>query len=432
MWGRVKAYAERYDLLDDKGLYVVALSGGADSVALLVLLRENGFRVHAAHCNFHLRGEESERDETFCEQLCRQYNVPFHRVHFATHDYAEAHKVSIEMAARELRYRWFEQLRQDLGADGICVAHHRDDNVETVLLNLIRGTGLRGLTGMKPRNGHVLRPLLCVSRQDIESYLSEKGQPYVTDSTNLQPDVLRNKIRLQLLPLLQSLNPDIQQGLSSTAEHLTGAQAVLDRVVERMRGSRILKISELSSYGSSEYLLYEWAKNYGFNGSQVRQVLTAETGHQFSSPQGYDLLVDRGYVRVEESLKPLAPLVMPETGCYVLADGSKMALREVAAYVSRERYRATADADKLRFPLTVRRVQTGDRMVPYGMKGQKLLSDLMTDMKMNVFEKRHQLVVTDASGTVVWLVGLRLDDRVAVTPATQRVVELTFMSRKHK
>jgi len=429
---KVMRFIRTNTLLGDGARVVVGLSGGPDSVCLARMLDNIGYQVVAAHCNFHLRGEESMRDEQFVAALCRQMGWELHKTDFNTEEYAQTQKVSIEMAARELRYEHFRRLMQETGAEAIAVGHHQDDNVETLLLNAARGTGIKGLCGMQPRNGAVVRPLLCVSRSDILQFLQAQGQPYVTDSTNLVPDVLRNKIRLQLLPLLQSLNPDIQQGLSSTAEQLTGAQAVLDRVVERMRGSRTLKISELSSYGSSEYLLYEWAKNYGFNGSQVRQVLTAETGHQFSSPQGYDLLVDRGYVRVEESLKPLAPLVMPETGCYVLADGSKMELREVAAYVSRERYRATADADKLRFPLTVRRVQTGDRMVPYGMKGQKLLSDLMTDMKMNVFEKRHQLVVTDASGTVVWLVGLRLDDRVAVTPATQRVVELTFMSRKHK
>jgi tRNA(Ile)-lysidine synthase len=162
MWSKVCEYIKKHKLLEANELYLVALSGGADSVALLLLLKEGGFNVHAAHCNFHLRGAESDRDEAFCVELCQQLGVELHRAHFDTREYAELHKVSIEMAARELRYKWFDQLRQDMGAAGICVAHHRDDSVETVLLNLVRGTGLRGLTGIQPRNGFILRPFLCV------------------------------------------------------------------------------------------------------------------------------------------------------------------------------------------------------------------------------------------------------------------------------
>ena len=153
MWSKVEAYINKHKLLETSNLYLAALSGGADSVALLLLLKEGGFNVHAAHCNFRLRGAESDRDEAFCVELCRQQGVELHRAHFDTREYAAVHKVSIEMAARELRYRWFSQLREDIGASGVCVAHHRDDSVETVLLNLVRGTGLRGLTGIQPRNG---------------------------------------------------------------------------------------------------------------------------------------------------------------------------------------------------------------------------------------------------------------------------------------
>ena len=218
MWSKIDAYIKKYNLLKTNNLYLVALSGGADSVTLLLLLKEHGFNVHAAHCNFHLRGAESDRDETFCVELCRGLGVELHRAHFDTREYAELHKVSIEMAARELRYNWFAQLCKDIDAAGVCVAHHRDDSVETVLLNLVRGTGLRGLTGIKAKSEQtmtcrhnpqkqsklvVLRPLLCVSRAEIEDFLVKRGQKYVTDSTNLEADVQRNKIRLQVLPVLR-------------------------------------------------------------------------------------------------------------------------------------------------------------------------------------------------------------------------------------
>ena len=426
MWSKVEEYIRRYKLLDISQLYLVALSGGSDSVALLLLLREAGYQVHAAHCNFHLRGAESDRDEHFCVDLCKQLGVELHRVHFDTSEYAALHKVSIEMAARELRYRWFDQLCDDIGAAGVCVAHHRDDLVETVLLNIVRGTGLRGLTGIQPRNGRVLRPLLCVSRAEIEAYLAERGQAYVTDSTNLEADVLRNKVRLQVLPLLRELNPAVSENIYRMAENVKEAQTVLDAIVKEYQESRELILSDLEKYGSSEYIVFEWLKNYGFNGSQVHQLLHAVTGSMMSSASGYDVLSDRGRLLVEPSLKPLKPLRIPEEGTYILDEEIRFKVSKSAVYVSKEPHTATLDAEKVCFPLTVRRVEPGDRMQPYGMTGKKLLSDLMTDLKMNLFEKRRQLVVVDAHSRIVWLVGLRTDHRFAVTPATREVITISY------
>ncbi len=424
MWSKVSAYINKHKLLNANDLYIVALSGGADSVALLLLLKEGGFNVHAAHCNFFLRGSESDRDEAFCVDLCRRLGVELHRAHFATREYAEAHKVSIEMAARELRYNWFEQLRKDIGAVGICVAHHRDDSVETVLLNMIRGTGLRGLTGIQPRNGYVLRPLLCVSRDEIELFLAKRGQQYVTDSTNLETDVMRNKVRLQVLPLLRTLNPAISENIQRMAENVAEAQIVLDSLLDNFKKHNTLELSELEKYGSSEYIIYEWLKNYGFNGTQARQVLEAETGKIVSSSQGYDVLKDRERLIIERTLKPFNPMRIPEEGMYVLDEKMRLSLRKCAAYVSKKPFVATFDAQKVVFPLTVRRVEEGDWMIPFGMRGRKLLSDLMTDRKMTVFEKRRQLVVVDAQDVIVWAVGLRIADSVAVAETTQSVLEL--------
>lgn len=439
MWSKVSDYIKKHKLLNTNDLYLVALSGGADSVALLLLLKEAGFNVHAAHCNFCLRGAESDRDEAFCVSLCQQLDIELHRAHFSTRMYAELHKVSIEMAARELRYRWFEQLREDMGAAGVCVAHHRDDSVETVLLNLVRGTGLRGMTGIQPRNGSILRPLLCVSRAEIEAFLSERRQKYVTDSTNLETDVLRNKVRLQVLPLLRELNPAVSDNIQRTAENLVEAQEVLDAILTNYNSSNVLELSELDKYGSSEYVVFEWLKNYGFNGSQVRQILNADSGGIVSSASGYDVLKDRTRLVVEKTdvtfqahrnviSMPSKRIVVPEEGTYILDENSKVKVRKCAVYVSKDSYVATLDADKVAFPLTVRRVEEGDWMVPYGMKGRKLLSDLMTGLKMNVFEKRRQLVVVDSQGIIAWAVGLRTDHRVAVGDQTKNVLEISFDS----
>ena len=439
MWSKVCEYIKKHKLLEANELYLVALSGGADSVALLLLLKEGGFNVHAAHCNFHLRGVESDRDEAFCVELCQQLGVELHRAHFDTREYAELHKVSIEMAARELRYKWFDQLRQDMGAAGICVAHHRDDSVETVLLNLVRGTGLRGLTGIQPRNGFILRPFLCVSRAEIEAFLSGRGQKYVTDSTNLEADVLRNKVRLQVLPLLCELNPAVSENIQRTAENLVEAQKILDAVSDNYKNSNILELRELEKYGSSEYVVFEWLKNYGFNGSQVHQILDADSGGIVSSASGYDVLKDRTRLIVEKTdvtyqahrnviSMPSKRIVVPEEGAYILDENSKVKVRKCAVYVSKNPNIATLDADKVVFPLTIRRVEEGDWMVPYGMKGRKLLSDLMTDLKKTVFEKRRQLVVVDSQGIIAWAVGLRTDHRVAVGDQTKNVLEISFGS----
>ena len=437
MWSKVDTYTKKHNLLNTNDLYLVALSGGADSVALLLWMQEAGYRIHAAHCNFHLRGEESDRDEAFCQALCQRLDIPLHLAHFDTHEYAALHQVSIEMAARELRYRWFGQLCRDVKAAAVCVAHHRDDSVETVLMNLLRGTGLRGLTGIPPRSeleDHggkggklmVLRPLLGVSRAEVEEFLAKRNQNYVTDSTNLEADVLRNRLRLQVLPLLAELNPAVKENIIRTTENLSAAQDLLDSVTEHYKDSSELILNTLGEGVSREYIVFEWLKHYGFNGSQARQILDAETGRVFSSSTGFDVLKDRYRLLVEPTGEPMKPVKIPEEGTYVLDEHTKISVRRVPAYVSKSSETATIDAQKVKFPLVVRRVENGDWMIPFGMKGRKLLSDLMTDRKMNVFEKRRQLVVVDAQGVIVWVAGLRTDQRVAVSEATREVVEVTL------
>ena len=203
---RVQEFIRNGQLIADNAGVLVGLSGGADSVALLCMLVRLGYRCYAVHCNFHLRGEESNRDESFATELCHALCVPCEVVHFDTSGYAEEQRISIEMAARELRYREFERIREAQGLDVIAVAHHQDDAVETLLLNLIRGAGIKGLTGMHAVNGHVVRPLLCITRDEVIDYLHQRQQPYVTDSTNLTDEYARNKVRLHLLPMMQQIN----------------------------------------------------------------------------------------------------------------------------------------------------------------------------------------------------------------------------------
>ena len=282
---KISDFIARHRLLERDKRYLVALSGGADSVCLLLVLRELGYSVEAAHCNFHLRGGESDRDEAFCESLCLQQNVPFHRTDFDTTDYARRHQISIEMAARELRYNYFNEIIENVGFQGVCVAHHADDNAETILLNLVRGTGLHGLTGMSPRRGRVLRPLLGVGRDEIVDYLRSKGQSYVTDSTNFHTDHVRNKIRLQVIPLLREINPSVVGELNLTARHLADAECVLNDALDRCKAdfsadssenslflSRIL-IPKLLCQPSPAYALFHLLSPCGFNRSQMAEII---------------------------------------------------------------------------------------------------------------------------------------------------------------
>ena len=407
--------------IDDR--IVVALSGGADSVALLRVLLQCGYRCVAAHCNFHLRGDESVRDEEFVRSLCREQNVPLEVVHFDTVSYARQNKVSIEMAARELRYRWFGEIRSRYEARAIAVAHHRDDSVETFLLNLVRGTGINGLTGISAVNGDVVRPLLCVSREDILQYLERLHQPYVTDSTNLVDDYTRNKIRLNILPALAEINPSVAESIAETAHRLSDVRAVYNRAMdEACRRVKLsdgtISVSLLLSEVAPQALLFELLRPYGVNASQLHDIFRSmengESGRRFYT-QEYDLLLDRDVLLIRRhEVKNVTPVLKQEV---LIVDGDFC--------VPRDKSIACLDADALPDrKLTLRLWHGGDRFVPFGMKGFKKVRDYLRDRKLSLFEKESQWVVC-AGEDIVWLVNERTDNRFRVTSDTQRVLMLT-------
>jgi len=428
--GRVRDFIGNNRLLTKEGLQLVALSGGADSVALLRVLLALDYRVEAVHCNFRLRGDESDRDEQFVKNLCQSHSVPLHLIHFDTAEYASFHQVSIEMAARELRYRYFDQLRQDIDAETVCAAHHRDDAVETFLMNLLRGAGIHGLTGIRPRNGHIVRPLLGVSRQDILQYLDFIGQDYVTDSTNLQPDVLRNKLRLQLIPLLEKLSPGASNNIARSATYLSEAEKVYNASLSAFGAQWGLSLSTLKSFPSPLCVLHEWLSPLGFNRTQIDQILTCldgGSGREFTSAT-HTLVIDRESILVEPISTPMKPLIIPETGNYRI-DNQRLLEVELLSdiTISKTANCATLDISKVQFPLTLRPVHEGDTFCPFGMEGHRLISDFLTDLKRSVLDKRRQLVVTDATGTIIWLVGLRTDNRFRVTPDTTTILRLSLV-----
>lgn len=413
---RVAAFIKQHHLLEPNGTVLVAVSGGADSVALLHLLHTLGYPVSALHCNFHLRGEESDADQQFVEKLCQQFGVSLGVTHFHTADYAKSHGISIEMAARELRYQWFWEQMEEQKAQAIAVGHHMDDQAETLLLNLLRGTGLRGLAGMHPQHNSVVRPLLCVSRKDIEEYLRLHHLAYVTDSTNLQHDVLRNRIRLEVMPLLEQLQPAARQTLWRAAQNVGNSLPYYIKGVNEamtlcgFKDDR-LNIEAYRQNGCPTTLLHEWLHPCGFNASQLSDIqhhISGQAGKIWESPT-HRLLRNRAHLllveKQDETDKPV--IEMNETS-EIGPTGAEF------AYV---------DADLITAPLVLRKVQNADWFVPFGMKGRKLLSDFLTNQKLSRFQKEGQWVLCHGKD-IVWVIGLRSDNRFRVTPQTKRIIQL--------
>ena len=441
---KINHYILSHKLLNRQAKYIVALSGGADSVALLHILYRLGIDTEAAHCNFHLRGAESDRDEEFCKALCKRMGIPFHLAHFDTASYAHLHHISIEMAARQLRYSYFHQLMNDLHAEAVCVAHHQDDSVETVLLNLVRGTGIHGLRGILPRNGHIIRPLLCVGRKDIEHFLATIHQEFVTDSTNLIDDVKRNKIRLNVIPLLQTLNPNVKNSIALTAHHVMEACNFFDASIQQAIASikdeeqtfDVFHIEKIKKTASPEYVLFVALKGYGFSSTQIQEIARCVTNNAQGKTwrsQTHELLADRGRLIVEKvPTGESAPRSIPVDGLYAFDDlGMRFNIRtypiEEIGQIEKDKKHLYLDAERAPYPLKIRRVQKGDRFVPFGMKRDKLLSDYLTNEKKNIFEKRRQLVITTHDDIITWVVNERADNRFRITSSTTIVREIALL-----
>lgn len=431
---KVEKYIAKHKLLDSNSRVLVALSGGADSVALLVALQKLGYRCEAVHCNFHLRGEESDRDETFVRELCRRRDTKLHVVEFNTIKYAKEKGISIEMAAREQRYEAFEKLRKEIGASAIAVAHHMDDSTETLLLNLIRGTGIRGLRGIQPKNGYIVRPLLCVGREDIIDYLKWRGEEYVTDSTNLTSEYTRNKIRLEVIPGLAGINPSIKESLAATAQRLSEAELIyrhaIEEAIKRVQEGNTIDIEKLRKEVAPATLLHEMLSPFGFNSTQVENIASSldNEGHKVFHATEWSVVKERGtliVIRKQEYTQECTEL--PAEGTVESLTGTlSITIRSFDGNIPKQRNMACLDIEKLHMPLTLRRVCNGDRFAPFGMRGTKLVSDYLTDRKKSLVEKQQQLVVADATGKIVWLVNERPSARCAVNEKTENVILLEW------
>ena len=454
MLDQLQAYINRYNLIAEGDRLILALSGGIDSMVLADLLLKTKVDFVVAHCNFHLRGEESDGDEKFVIEFAEKNCIQCFVKHFDTEQYAVEQGISIEMAARDLRYAWFEELRQQLGYDKIAVAHHADDQAETFFINLLRGAGLRGLKGMQPQNGVVIRPLLWASREQIHQYAVENQITWREDHTNAETIYLRNKIRNQLLPVFDELHPEARQGLYKSLEHLSSENELyrellkekLSQIVEEQEALSVIArrndeaIQKRKSYRVSldcfaalamtqrEQLLFEWLRQYGFNPDQCHFIFEAmETGvgNKYYSPT-HQLVIGRNELQLSE-IKPVKDEeIHIEAGQEELT--SPIHLRfsrfeKTADFViDKTPEVALLDADKIQFPLTLRHWRHGDRFHPLGMKGSKLLSDFFVDQKFTEVQKENVFLLVSADNQILWVVGHRIDDRYKVTSETKSIL----------
>lgn len=411
---------------------IVALSGGADSVALLAALSSIGMTCVAAHCNFHLRGAESDRDEQYVRDVCARLNVRLYVKHFDVESYRQSCRgsVSVEMACRDLRYEWFETLRLDLGADAVAVAHNADDNAETMLLNLMRGTGISGLRGMLPRTArHIVRPMLHIHRCDIERYLAELGLEFVTDSTNLINDYSRNKMRNLVMPVMRKCfaNADIgiQHTLSVMAE--TDAfyrDAVAVRLQKYVVDENTLDLRRLVSEDvHARLLLYEWCSDKGLSSSVIDDILHCDSsGRRFPLSDGEYLLVDRGRLIHVEALKTYREWNFDEIFELSVASTDQfIPVRDACIAYFDE---SVLDGE----PWQVRSWHEGDIIEPFGMHGRRKVSDLFTDAKVPV-SKKHAIPLLVKNGRILWVAGIRASRYFPVTERTERFVTLRYRKK---
>jgi tRNA(Ile)-lysidine synthase len=420
---------------------LVAVSGGLDSVVLLDVLHRLGAQVAVAHCHFGLRGEEADADEQFVRKLAKQYGAPYYAEFFQTKEFAEQEGISTQMAARLLRYRWFEQVRQTQKLAYVATAHHQRDSAETMLINLIHGTGLAGLHGIQAKNGHVVRPLLGVDKDFLNDYLVENRLLWREDSSNDSPVYQRNLLRQEVLPVLREINPNLDHTLQTTAERVGGAEEIVRRYVAdtaaqaRRNEAEVtyLDIRLLQNTAATTLVLHELLRPFGFSYVVVKEIVgafMAEPGRRFDSPT-HRLVKDREQLVITpRNLQKFGTVPINAGQEALKIDGLhlRLALHEAAGLeVPRGKAVAALDADLLKFPLTVRPWKEGDWFMPIGLKGKKKLSDFLIDQKVPLNLKDQVQVLVSGDGKIAWVIGFRPDERFRVSEETQRVLVVQRM-----
>jgi tRNA(Ile)-lysidine synthase len=430
-------FIQKNNLFIAKDRLLLAVSGGVDSVVLCELCRRAGFDFAIAHCNFKLRGSDSDRDEHFVRELAKKYGVDFYHTDFDTESIAKQEKKSIETAARDLRYAWFERIREENGFAFIVTAHHAGDNIETMLMNFFRGTGIRGLRGMIPKNGPVVRPLLFARRNELEAFLEANELAFVSDHTNFEDDYTRNYFRNQVIPVVQKAFPQAEDNLLRNIERFAGAELLYNDAIEAYKkkllepkGAEVhIPVLKLLQLPALSTVLYEIISGYGFTAHQTDEVmalLQSETGKYVASAT-HRIIKNRKWLIIAPLATENAETILVEAGeGSIVFPGGRLTFAAMAGQVeiSTDNSVAQLDAALIQFPLLLRKWKAGDYFYPLGMTKKKKLNRFLGDLKLSVPQKENTWVL-EMDKKIIWVVGRRIDNRFKVTGKTKEVLLIT-------
>ncbi len=435
-------HINRYALCKPTDKILVAVSGGLDSTVLFHLLKETGLNLAVAHCNFQLRGSEAHADEALVSATCLKLKVPFFVKRFETTEYATRKGISIQMAARELRYAFFQELMQKESFDYVATAHHHNDNIETILLNLVRGTGMEGLTGIARKNGKIIRPLLFATRKMLAAYATSHNLIWREDTSNNSDDYQRNFLRHQIIPRMEELNPNFEETFRDTHERLMGACDLINvflggfksAAVKTMDHQITIDIKKIRQSESPSVILWEFIKEHGFNFDQCRQMVRDHQPGKIFFSATHQLLIDRQYFILEKKEEAAFRSVTIEVGEQAVSNSHFiLTIKEVshtAFQMAKDSAIAQVDADQLHYPLIWRSWRAGDYFMPLGMRQEKKLSDFLIDLKIP-FNNKADITVLESGGDIIWVVGLRISERFKVMPHTKRILILEQKVQVH-
>ena len=440
---RFLSFVHQNQLFDSSDKVLLAVSGGRDSVLMAHLFNEAGYNFGIAHCNFRLRDKEADEDEAFVRALADRFEVPFFCIRFSTSAFAGENKISIQMAARELRYKWFEETRTEHGFQFVAVAHHQSDATETILLNMVRGTGISGLHGIKAKRDTIVRPLLFLNSTEIAQLVVSEAIAYRDDSSNFSSKYARNKIRLKVIPHLKELNVHLDETFAVNSRRFAELEQFLNLQVSALRlslfnetddGNITIPLEKLKGLRPLKLLLFEIFKPYGFSEHVLDDLTKAwngQAGKVFESPSHILLLDRRALILKKIASGSSSEIVIEETEQTVRWKELYFKSRFIQAAdisVSKNREIAFFDSDLLQFPLKLRLWKKGDFFYPFGMKGKKKVSDFFTGLKLSLFSKENTPVLENGNGDILWVACYRTDDRYKITTRTKKVFILEHLN----
>jgi tRNA(Ile)-lysidine synthase len=412
---------------------LLTVSGGIDSMVMTWIFKNLHYNIGIAHCNFSLRGLESDKDEELVHHFASEHNIPFHCIKFETKTFAKKNGLSVQMAARELRYKWFEEIRKENGYDSIAVAHNLNDNIETLLINLARGTGLAGMAGMKPLNNRIVRPLLFATRSDITEFRDQHNIEFREDRSNADTKYIRNKIRHQIIPLLKDINPSIETTLNETAERFSGFNEIVSVYISGIKESMVqqkdqfitFNISALKNYIHNKVILFELFKPYGITNTRLAdlvKVMEGKTGGQIITGTHRIIKNRKEIVVSDEDINNETSYTIENIQDFRIFPGISSArnVRITENFeINSDPHIACIDSQKVSFPVIIRKWKAGDHFYPLGMNQKKKLSDYFIDNKYSKFDKEN-IFILESAGKIVWIIGDRIDDRFKITTSTKK------------